>query len=57
MRTEITRATVYLPPQLSLALELATDDVREAGRVTTDLDIEAGDEIRVDVELADAEPT
>ena len=52
MRTEVARAVVSLPPDLSGALELGLDDVRDAGRVTGDLDVEAGDELRVDVELA-----
>ncbi len=56
MRTEVVRATVYVPPHLSQALELAVDDLREAGRVTGDLDIEPGDELRVDVELAEPDP-
>jgi valyl-tRNA synthetase len=53
MRAEVTRAIVYLPPELSQALELAIDDVRGAGRITGPLDVEAGAEIRADVELAD----
>jgi valyl-tRNA synthetase len=57
MRTEVTRAVVYLPPELSQAFGLGIDDVREAGRITGLLDVEAGDEIRVDVELADPDPT
>ena len=56
MRTEVVRATVYLPAHLSQPLELALDDVREAGRVVGDIDLEPGDELRVDVELAAPEP-
>ena len=56
MRTEVVHATVYVPPDLSQALELAVDDLCEAGRVIGDLDIEPGDELRVDVELAEPEP-
>ena len=56
MRTEVVRATVYIPAQLSQPLELALDDVREAGRVTCDIDVEPGDELRVEVELADPDP-
>jgi valyl-tRNA synthetase len=55
MRTEVTRAVVYLPPELSSPFELATRDVREAGRITGDLDVEPGDELRVEVALADPE--
>ena len=33
MRTEVVRATVHVPADLSQALELAVDDLREAGRV------------------------
>ena len=56
MRTEVVRATVYVPAQLSQPLELALDDLREAGRVTGDIDVEPGDELRVEVELADPDP-
>ncbi|HXY91593.1 MAG TPA: valine--tRNA ligase [Acidimicrobiia bacterium] len=52
MRTEVTSAVVSLPPALSQPLELAIDDVREAGRIVGDLDVEAADDLRVDVELA-----
>jgi valyl-tRNA synthetase len=55
MRTEVTRATVYVPPDLSAALELGLDDVRDAGRIVGDVDVEAGDELRVEVELAPPE--
>ena len=55
MRTEVARAVVYLPPELSPALELGLDDVRDAGCVTGDLDVDAGDELRIDVELAPPE--
>jgi len=54
--TEVVRATVSLPPHLSQPLELALDDVREAGRVAGDIDVEPGDDLRVDVELAEPDP-
>jgi len=53
MRTEVVRAVVYLPPDLSQLFELAVADVREAGRVTCDVEVAPGDELRVEVELAD----
>src|SRR5439155_1176702 len=53
MRTEVVRAVVQLPPDLSQALELTLDDLREAGRVTGEIELELGDELRVDVELAE----
>jgi valyl-tRNA synthetase len=56
MRTEVLRATVYVPVPLSQPLELALDDLREAGCVTGDIDVEPGDELRVEVELADPDP-
>jgi valyl-tRNA synthetase len=52
MRTEVTRVTVSIPPELSAALELGLDDVRDAGCIVGDVDVEPGDELRVDVELA-----
>ncbi|HEY7105894.1 MAG TPA: class I tRNA ligase family protein, partial [Acidimicrobiia bacterium] len=55
MRTEVTAATVHLPPELSAALDLGLDDVRDAGNVVGDVAVEAGDELRVDVELAPPE--
>jgi valyl-tRNA synthetase len=55
MRTEVTRVVVYLPPAESQPLELAIDDLREAGRVTGEIELEPADELRVEVELADPE--
>jgi valyl-tRNA synthetase len=52
MRTEVTRVVVNLPPAESQPLELALDDLREAGRVTGEIELEPADELRVEVELA-----
>jgi valyl-tRNA synthetase len=57
MRTDVTRAVVYVLPELSPAFELAIDDVREAGRITGDLDVEPGDELRVEIDLAEPDPS
>jgi valyl-tRNA synthetase len=53
MRTEVVSAKVYLAPELSQPLELAMDDLREAGRVSGEIDLEPADELLVEVELAD----
>jgi valyl-tRNA synthetase len=55
MRTEVTALTVYVPPELSAALELGLEDVCDAGNVVVEVDVEPGDELRVDVELAPPE--
>jgi valyl-tRNA synthetase len=53
MRTEVTRVVVNLPPALSQPLELAVDDLREAGRVTGDIELEPADELSVEADLAE----
>jgi valyl-tRNA synthetase len=55
MRTEVTRVVVRAPQDALDALTPTIGDVRDAGRVTGDLDLVAADELAVDVELADPE--
>jgi valyl-tRNA synthetase len=52
MRTEVTHLVVRLPADLSQPLALALDDLREAARVTGEIELEEADELGVDVTLA-----
>jgi valyl-tRNA synthetase len=52
MRTEVAHLEVRLPAELSQPLALALDDLREAARVTGEIDLVEADELDVDVELA-----
>ncbi len=56
MRTEVTHLVVRLPAALSQPLALALDDLREAARVTGEIELEEADELGVDVTLADPDP-
>ena len=56
MRTEVTHLVVRLPAELSQPLALALDDLREAARVTGEIELEEADELGVDVTIADPEP-
>jgi valyl-tRNA synthetase len=55
MRTEVTHLVVRVPADLSQPLDLALDDLREAARVTGELELVEGDALEVDVTLADPE--
>jgi hypothetical protein len=52
MRTEVTDLVVRLPAELSQPLAVALDDLREAARVTGEIELEEAEELAVDVELA-----
>jgi len=52
MRTEVTGALVRAPGELRRALEPATSDVRDAGRVVGQLELVDATELSVDVTLA-----
>ena len=57
MRTEVVRATVYVPPHLSQALDARRrrPAARPVGSPATST-LEPGDELRVEVELAEPDP-
>jgi valyl-tRNA synthetase len=55
MRTEVVRLVIRVPQSDVAWLELAVDDIREAGRVTGEVDVVVGDELAVEVELVDPE--
>jgi valyl-tRNA synthetase len=55
MRTEVTRVVVRAPQAALDALGPTLGDVRDAGRVTGELELVAADELAVDVELVDPE--
>jgi valyl-tRNA synthetase len=56
MRTEVTHLAVHLPADASQPLSLALDDLREAARVTGEIELVEAEELRVEVALADPEP-
>jgi valyl-tRNA synthetase len=55
MRAEVEGVVVEAPTELASALELALDDLREAGNVVGDVEITTGYELTVTVDLADPE--
>ncbi len=55
MRTEVTRVVVRAPQGALDALTPTLGDVRDAGRVTGDLELVVGEELTVEVQLADPE--
>jgi valyl-tRNA synthetase len=56
MRWEVEHVVVRGPAELIAALELAADDVREAGRIAS-IHTAAGDDLEVEVVLSEAEQT
>jgi valyl-tRNA synthetase len=55
MRTEVTAAVVRAPAELRRALEPASSDVRDAGRVVGQVELADAPELAVDVTLAEPE--
>ena len=56
MRTEVTRLVVRAPADELAALDAAVDDLREAGCVIGAVELVAGDEFAVEVDLVAPEP-
>jgi valyl-tRNA synthetase len=56
MRTEVEHLAVHLPADASQPLSLALDDLREAARVTGEVELVEAEELRVEVALAEPEP-
>ena len=55
MRTEVTKLVVRAPADELAALDAAVDDLREAGCVVGVVELVAGDEFAVEVDLVDPE--
>jgi valyl-tRNA synthetase len=56
MRTEVTRLVVRAPADELAALDAAVDDLREAGCIVGAVELVAGDDFAVEVDLVEPEP-